>query len=181
LSTNTDKAVQTFYVDALDPADAVGVARRARKISNHATFFKVGQCLNRTLVCVVKAGSTNSTIKVLECTHDNKAGKKQPALRKLLQGGGDSLKVLKEFYVNHESTSLHFLKSKLCLGCPKGFEIIDLQTLEIQGLLDPDDSSLDFVQKRETVRPYAIFRVDTEFLLCYDGELHGSFRHPIGL
>lgn len=64
--------------------------------------------------------------------------------------------------------SVHFLKSKLCVGCVKGFEIVDLETLDTQGLLDPADSSLDFVQKRENVKPLAIFRIDGEFLLCYD-------------
>ena len=63
---------------------------------------------------------------------------------------------------------MHFLKSKLCVGCVKGFEIVDLETLDTQGLLDPADSSLDFVQKRENVKPLAIFRIDGEFLLCYD-------------
>ena len=64
---------------------------------------------------------------------------------------------------------MHFLKSKLCVGCTKGFEIVDLETLDTQGLLDPADSSLDFVQKRESARPIAIYRVDGDFLLCYDG------------
>lgn len=68
-----------------------------------------------------------------------------------------------------ESSSIHFLRTKLCVGCTKGFEIVDLETLDAQGLLDPNDTSLDFVQKRENVRPMAIFRVDSEFLLCYEG------------
>jgi hypothetical protein len=42
-------------------------------------------------------------------------------------------------------------------------------TLDTQGLLDPADSSLDFVQKRENVRPIAIYRIDNDFMLCYDG------------
>jgi hypothetical protein len=88
-----DKAVQTFFVDNLDPGDAVGAAKRARKISSHATFFKAGQCLGRTLVCIVKSGSVSSTIKTLEPI-DQVRGKKQPALRKFLQGT-DSLRVFK--------------------------------------------------------------------------------------
>lgn len=64
---------------------------------------------------------------------------------------------------------MHFLKSKLCVGCTKGFEIVDLDTLDTQGLLDPADSSLDFIQKRENARPIAIYRVEGDFLLCYDG------------
>lgn len=68
-----------------------------------------------------------------------------------------------------ESSSIHFLRTKLCVGCTKGFEIVDLESLDAQGLLDPNDASLDFVQKRDNVRPMAIFRVDSEFLLCYEG------------
>ena len=167
---HADKAVQTFFVDHLDPGDAVGAAKRARKISAHATFFKAGQCLGRTLVCVVKSGNVSSTIKTLEPI-DQVRGKKQPAIRKFLQGSNESLRVFKEFYIPTESSSVHFLKSKLCVGCTKGFEIVDLETLDTQGLLDPADSSLDFVQKRENAKPVAIYRIDGEFLLCYDGEL----------
>ncbi|GAA6018628.1 hypothetical protein JCM10207_008986 [Rhodosporidiobolus poonsookiae] len=162
-----DKAVQTFFVDHLDPGDAIGAAKRARKISASATFFKAGQCLGRTLVCVVKSGNVSSTIKTLEPI-DQVRGKKQPALRKFLQGSNESLRVFKEFYIPTESSSVHFLKSKLCVGCTKGFEIVDLETLDTQGLLDPADSSLDFVQKRENAKPIAIYRIEGEFLLCYD-------------
>lgn len=55
------------------------------------------------------------------------------------------------------------------MGCTKGFEIVDLETLETQALLDPSDGALDFVQKREDVRPMAIYRIENDFLLCYDG------------
>ena len=55
------------------------------------------------------------------------------------------------------------------MGCTKGFEIVDLETLDTQALLDPSDTSLDFVQKRDDVRPMAIYRIESDFLLCYDG------------
>ena len=58
----------------------------------------------------------------------------------------------------------------MCVGCSRGFEIVDLETLDTQGLLDPSDQSLDFVRKREGLRPLAIYRIDSEFLLCYDGK-----------
>jgi len=54
------------------------------------------------------------------------------------------------------------------VGCSKGFEIVDLESLDTQSLLDPADASLDFVRKRENLRPMAIYRIDNEFLLCYD-------------
>jgi RHO1 GDP-GTP exchange protein 1/2 len=88
--------VQTFHIDSLDPADAVGAAKRARKISSSATFFKTGHCVNRTLVCVVKSGTVSSTIKALEPVDQSVRHKKQPGLRKLLPTHQDSLKVFKE-------------------------------------------------------------------------------------
>lgn len=164
-----EKSVHTFTLDALDPADPMGSLKRGRRISSHTSFFKAGQCLGRTLVCVVKSSSLSSTIKTLEPIEQNvRVGKKQQTFRKLLQGGQDSLRVFKEFYIPTESSSIHFLKTKLCVGCTKGFEIVDLETLDTQGLLDPADSNLDFVQKKENVKPIAIYRIDGDFLLCYD-------------
>jgi hypothetical protein len=75
---------------------------------------------------------------------------------------------LKEFYIPTVSSSVHFLKSKLCIGCQKGFEIVNLETLDVLGLLDPADHSLDFVARREAVKPISIFRIEAEFLLCYE-------------
>jgi RHO1 GDP-GTP exchange protein 1/2 len=75
-----------------------------------------------------------------------------------------------EFYIPLQSSSIHFLRTRLCVGCANGFEIVDLETLDTQGLIDPSDASLDFVRKREGLRPIAIFRIGNEFLLCYDGE-----------
>jgi len=72
-----------------------------------------------------------------------------------------------EFYIPMESNSIHFLRSKLCVGGAKGFEIVSLETLETQSLLDQADTSLDFVVRRENVKPIYIERTPSEFLLCY--------------
>ena len=77
---------------------------------------------------------------------------------------------IQEFYIPVESTSIHYLKTKMCVGCSRGFEIVDLESLDTQGLLDPHDESLEFVRKRENLRPMAIYRIHNDFLLCYDGE-----------
>jgi len=61
------------------------------------------------------------------------------------------------------------------MGCTKGFLIVDLETLDTQPLVDPTDPSLEFIEKKDNLRPLAIFRVDTEFLLCYDGMSNASF------
>jgi hypothetical protein len=95
-----DKVVMTFWMDGLDPNDAAGAAKRARKVSSNASFFKVGDCLGRKLVCVVKAGSVSSTIKTLEPTDNlnhqlNVRTRTKPAFRKIIPANNDALKVYK--------------------------------------------------------------------------------------
>ncbi|KAH7927342.1 CNH-domain-containing protein [Leucogyrophana mollusca] len=164
----SERQVITFPLDALDPLDPMAGLKRAKRISSHTSFFKAGICLGKVLVCVVKSSPLSSTIKTLEPIDQNIRGRSKPTFRKLLQGGNDTLKLFREFYIPVESSSIHFLKTKLCVGCSKGFEIVDLESLDTQGLLDPADASLDFVRKRENLRPMAIYRIDNEFLLCYD-------------
>ena len=89
-----------------------------------------------------------------------------------------NLGMAQEFYIPLESSSLHFLKTKLCVGNAKGFEIVDLESLDTQGLLDPSDESLDFVKKKENLRPMAIYRIANEFLLCYDGSFGFDVSRP---
>ncbi|KAI6149870.1 CNH-domain-containing protein [Pisolithus tinctorius] len=164
----SERQVVTFPLDALDPKDPTAGLRRAKRISSHTSFFKAGICLGKVLVCVVKSSPLSSTIKTLEPIDQNVRGRSKPTFRKLLQGGNDTLKLFREFYIPVESSSIHFLKTKLCVGCSKGFEIVDLESLDTQGLLDPADASLEFVRKKENLRPMAIYRIDNEFLLCYD-------------
>ena len=86
---------------------------------------------------------------------------------KMFNSGQDELKAFKEFYIPTESSSIHFLKAKLCVACAKGFEVVSLETLETQSLLDQADTSLDFVARKEGVRPIHIERLNGEFLLNY--------------
>ncbi|QRV74343.1 Rho guanine nucleotide exchange factor [Ceratobasidium sp. AG-Ba] len=163
----SERSVLTFPLDALELPDPAGSMKRMKRIASHTSFFKAGFCLGKTLVCVVKASSLSSTIKTLEPIDQTVRGKNKPTFKKLLQGGNDTLKVFKEFYIPTESHSIHFLKTKLCVACTKGFEIVDLETLDTQVLLDPADASLDFVQRQYDARPLSIYRIDGEFLLCY--------------
>jgi hypothetical protein len=166
--------VITFPLDALEAMDPLAGLKRAKRIAAHTSFFKSGVCVGRTFVCVVKTSPISSTIKVFEPIDQNVRGRNKPTFRKLLQGGNDTLRIYKEFYIPVQSTSIHFLRTKLCVACVNGFEIIDPDTLDTQGLLDPNDESLEFVRRRgENTRPkpVAIYRIENEFLLCYDGAL----------
>ncbi|KAJ7149739.1 RhoGEF Rgf2 [Mycena crocata] len=164
----SERQVLTFPLDALDHMDPMAGLKRAKRIATHTSFFKAGFCLGRVLVCIVKSTQLSSTFKALEPIEQTVRGRAKPTFKKLLQGGNDTLKPFREFYIPVESTSIHYLKTRMCIGCSKGFEIVDLESLETQGLLDPADESLEFVRKRENLRPMAIYRINNDFLLCYD-------------
>ncbi|KAF8630462.1 hypothetical protein AX15_002911 [Amanita polypyramis BW_CC] len=164
----SERQVVTCPLEALDPIDPMGGLKRSKRVSSHTSFFKAGHCLGKVLVCIVKSSQLSSTFKTMEPIDRNIRGRSKPTFRELLRGGNDALKLFREFYIPVDSTSIHFLKTKLCVGCSRGFEIVDLETLDTQGLLDPNDESLEFVRRRENLRPMAIYRVQNEFLLCYD-------------
>jgi hypothetical protein len=162
----SDKTLFSYSLEALDPDDNNAVAKRPRKIC-HANFFKSGICLGQQLVASVKTSGLSTTIKVFE-PKENMANKsRKSGFAKMLSTGQDQLKPYKEFYIPTESTSIHFLRSKLCVGCTKGFEVVSLETLETQSLLDQADTSLDFVVRKENIKPIHIERMASEFLLCY--------------
>ncbi|KAG8752819.1 RHO1 GDP-GTP exchange protein 2 [Serendipita sp. 396] len=164
----SERSVITFPLEVLTPMDPTAGLKRGKRIATHTSFFKAGICMNRVIVCVVKTSALSTTVKTFEPIEQNALNKSKPTFKKLLQGGNDTLKLFKEFYIPVESHSLSVLRSRLCIGCARGFQILDLESLETQPLVDPSDPSLEFIDKKDNLRPLAIFRVDTEFLLCYD-------------
>lgn len=141
--------------------------KRGKRIQSTCNFFKAGICLGRHMVCCVRSTALSTTIKVYEPNDAMTRAKKQKGLSKMFNGGQDELMPFKEFYIPIESTSVHFLRTKLCVACSRGFEVVSLETLETQSLLDQADTSLDFVARKENVRPIRIERLDGEFLLNY--------------
>ena len=109
----------------------------------------------------------STTIKVFEPNDAMISHKKQKGIGRFISAGQDELKPFKEFSIPTELWSVHFLKSKLCVACSRGFEVVSLETLETQSLLDQADTSLDFVARKESVRPLHIERLNGEFLLSY--------------
>ncbi|KAL1860088.1 RHO1 GDP-GTP exchange protein 2 [Paecilomyces lecythidis] len=164
----SNKTLSSYPMEALEVTEGQNpLARRPKKIQGHANFFKAGIGLGRHLVCSVKTSALSTTIKVFEPMDNLAKGKKKPALSKMFQGGQDTLKPFKEYYIPAESSSVHFLRSTLCVGCARGFEVVSLETTESQSLLDQADTSLDFVARKENVKPIHIERMNGEFLLNY--------------
>ncbi|OKL64531.1 Rho1 guanine nucleotide exchange factor 1 [Talaromyces atroroseus] len=167
-----NKTLSSYPMEALEVNEGQNpLARRPKKIQGHANFFKVGIGLGRHLVCSVKTSALSTTIKVFEPMESLTRGGRKPALGKMFRGGQDALKPFKssvqEYYIPAESSSVHFLRSTLCVGCARGFEVVSLETTESQSLLDQADTSLDFVARKENVKPIYIERLNGEFLLNY--------------
>ncbi|KAI8897331.1 CNH domain-containing protein [Globomyces pollinis-pini] len=173
-----DKTLLLYPVRVLlEQCESFSVANdkiKPQKVGSSVTFFKQGTCQGQQLLCAVKSTPINTTVKVFEPI----AGVKSSGF-KLFKAGVDNLKLVKEFYIPSESKSIHFFSSKFCVGCVKGFELVDFTTLDTQGFLEPNDPTLDFVLKREQVRPIAIFRLQNgNFLLCYND--FGFFLDKLG-
>ncbi len=115
----------------------------------------------------MKSSALSTTVKVFEPNDAMAKAKKQKGFGKMFNAGQDELTVFQEFYIPTESSSIHFLKSSLCVASARGFEVVSLKTLETQSLLDQADTSLDFVARKEGAKPINIERLNGEFLLNY--------------
>jgi len=165
----TDKTLYAYPLDALEVEDGKthAVNRKGRKIC-HANHFKAGICQGQQLVSCVKPSTLSSTIRVYEPT-DQRASAQRSGVAKILGGAhqDNSLILKKELYIPAESTSIHHLRSKLCVGTTRGFELVNIDSTETQTLLNQADTSLDFVQGKENIKPIHIERIGSQFLLCY--------------
>jgi len=161
-----NKSLVSYPLSTLEQAEG-SMSGRPKKIQNHCSYFRTGICLGRHLVACVKSHAMSSTIKVFEPNDAMISYKKQKGIGRFISAGQDELKPFKEVYLPTEASSVHFLKSKLCVACTRGFEVVSLETLETQALLDQADTSLDFVARKESVRPLHIERLNGEFLLSY--------------
>ena len=169
-----DKTLWTFPLDILTPT-ASPQAKRGRSVSQNTAFFHVGECLSKTLVCVVKSNTLSATtIRVLEpvIMDENKKTKSLFSLKRLVRGGPVGLKAYKDLYLPSEASSINLLKSKMCISSPREIGVVDMKNFGVQALLDPEDEELGFVFQRPDVRPITIYRIQfAEYLVCYNGKI----------
>ncbi|KAF8728433.1 hypothetical protein RHS02_07923, partial [Rhizoctonia solani] len=160
-----ERSVFTFPLDALDLFDRMNRAVRLSRAQ--VSFFKVGLCMGRTVVCIVKTGSLSSTVKILESVGSPAGSNLNRNVKTSFKDTSNRLKIWKDFYLPAELYSVQFLKTKLCVAGSAGFEVVDLETLDTQVLLDPADNALNFVGQYKNPRPLDVYRVGDEFLVCY--------------
>ncbi|KAI9248319.1 CNH domain-containing protein [Phascolomyces articulosus] len=171
-----DKAFYAYPLDTLllDP-ELAGSGKSSnsnrrgnagRKINSHVSFFKIGKiqrssAAEKTLVCFVRQNAMTSTIRALE--------PQQHHLGRLIRGPHDSLRIYKDLYIPGVASSIQFFRNIICVGCPKGFQMVDLGSTEVQSVLDPSDSRHQSILQRENLKPITMFRNDDgNILLCYN-------------
>ncbi|MCO5573443.1 hypothetical protein L7F22_027214 [Adiantum nelumboides] len=181
-----DKVLISYSLDALVPsANSPSNPRPPQKLSGNrdVMFFAVGQVKDRTLLVYMKKKPNESVFRALEPVA---AGVKGDHTKGGSGGGGlfgkfgkdsrssDWFREYKTFFIPSEAYSMQFLRSKLCIVCARGFEIIDLDHLYPGTIPDfsstRDDPKVYALNRRiETVKPLGMFKNrEGEFILCYD-------------
>lgn len=151
-----DKQLFEFDLSCTDLLDHHKNTRLGKLLALQLLFFKTGICDGKLLVCGAKLGA-NHLIIIFEPTNPfdrlNKGKLRRTEIREIL------------FLL--DPVSISFLKTKLCIGCTKGFEILLLKDGQKEPILDEADPLLDFAILRDQVTPLAIHRLNKEFMLCY--------------
>ncbi|ABN64294.1 Gdp-GTP Exchange Protein (GEP) for the Rho1p Small GTP-binding Protein [Scheffersomyces stipitis CBS 6054] len=154
----SDKTLYEFDLSCTDSLDHQKNTKSGKMILNHVSFFKIGICDGRLLVCAAKTGSTHS-ISIFEPANPFDKNNQRNKNKKY---------DIQEVTFSSDPISISFLKTMLCVGCTKGFESLSLEKGMKESILDEADPSLDFAIQRETVTPLAIHRLGrSDFLLCY--------------
>ncbi|KAG0166290.1 RHO1 GDP-GTP exchange protein 2 [Apophysomyces sp. BC1034] len=172
-----DKILYTYSLTTLLSHES-GI-KRGRKISSHVSFFKVGQVLDKTdpdrrvektLVCFVRFNAMTSTIRALEpCESVDPKKKSKHHLGRLIRGSNEVLRVYKDLYIPGEASSIQYFKNIICVGCVKGFQMVNINSAEVESVLDPTDEQNQVVLHRESMKPISMFKhQDGDILLCYN-------------
>lgn len=153
----SDKALYEFDLTCTDSLDHVKNTKLGKLIMTHISFFKIGVCDGKLLIIGAKTGSQHS-ICIFEPINPFDPKQKNRNKNKI---------EIQEIPFTSDPISISYMKSKLCIGCTKGFEILSLQSGNKEPILDEADPSLDFATQRELVTPLAIYRIGKDVLLCY--------------
>lgn len=150
-----DKKLLYWPTSVLEGGDPAKNAKLGKELMNHVSFFKIGVCDGRMLLCAAK--STSNIVRIFEPV-DPIQQKKQK--KKFINDKDD-------IHFTSEPVSINFLKTKLCVGCSNGFQIVSLINNTMETLLDPADTSLEFVTTKEGLKPLEIDRINSDLLLSY--------------
>ncbi|EGN96888.1 hypothetical protein SERLA73DRAFT_58376 [Serpula lacrymans var. lacrymans S7.3] len=173
-----DKSLFAYHIEALVPSSpqSAHTSQTPQKINGtrDVHFFSVGNLGGRTLVIYMKKKGLDSVFRVLEPVVGKINERNKPPLSFTSRFGirtprSEWFRLYREFFLPSESFDLIFLKAKIAILCTKGFEIMDLTDFKSVTIPLRDDARYERLAKRcESCKPIGMFRVDNEFLLCYD-------------
>ncbi|KAI8070978.1 hypothetical protein BC940DRAFT_325456 [Gongronella butleri] len=181
-----DKTLYAYALEALDPtARKTSNDKPFQRIAQSISYFNAGVCNGRPLVIAMKKRGLDSHFKAFEPVCGDL---RDPANSRFLTTKTGLFgkthawfRVHKEFYVGADSSAVHFLKARVVVVCPRGFEVIDLDNLHLNRNI-PDLSQPDFafVTQRTDVLPLGFFKCRQHYLLCYNTfaflvDTHGNF------
>ncbi|CAH1760049.1 14595_t:CDS:2, partial [Entrophospora sp. SA101] len=155
---------------------------RHRLSNGHVNYFNAGKIKDKALIVFMKRKGLDSYFKTLEAVYSfdptNEKYHHRSSISKkgfgFIQSKNEWFKEYKEFNIPSDSYSVNFLKTKLCVTCARGFEIVNLDSLR-KIVTIPDfaqhQSLLPIAKLCENSKPLAMFKIGDEYLLCYDGKL----------
>ncbi|CAG8438590.1 10628_t:CDS:10 [Funneliformis caledonium] len=145
-----DKALWAYSLESLIPSSTSTntsgrTQTRQRLASSNIQYFNVGTIRDRTFLVFMKKKGLESHFKVLEPIGTT----------------------------GQQSYSVNFLRSRLCVTCTRGFEIVNLESLQNGTIPDLSHPQFSNIARRcDNSKPLGMFRLDesysNEFLLCYD-------------
>ncbi|KAH7108260.1 CNH-domain-containing protein [Auriculariales sp. MPI-PUGE-AT-0066] len=171
LSENT---LSAFPLDSLSREQPISPHRHSQVISNMTSFFMLGIVFGKMVVAVVRSRPLDSYIKLYEIVNSTrlpsslKAGP-DDTLVSFSEGSTITIKFMKRIEHPIEISWIRLGSSKISIGCSKGISLVDIQTLYTQDLIDPHYAPSSPLARIESgTRPLGMFRIDSEFLLCYE-------------
>lgn len=150
-----DKLLYEYDLSCTDLLDHVRNTRAGKLLVLHILFFKTGICDGKLLVCGARTGATHLVV-IFEPA--NPFDRTKNKLRR---------PEITEVAFASDPVLISFLKTKLCIGCTKDFEILLLKDGQKEPILDDADPLLGFAIHRDPVTPLAIYTLNREFLLVY--------------
>ncbi|KAJ3096488.1 RHO1 GDP-GTP exchange protein 2 [Phlyctochytrium planicorne] len=157
----TDKTLVCFQLEAVLGATQAVTLAQARKVADNIDFFRIGMSAGKTYVCAIQSNQLRSNIKLIDPTQEK---------RRFMSRVSEFL-IEKEFYIPTLATSIDFLKSKLVVGCSRGFEIVDLKRIGAESnapLMDAAVVSSVWNSLDVQLYPISVYRtIEGDFLLCF--------------
>ncbi|EJD52778.1 CNH-domain-containing protein [Auricularia subglabra TFB-10046 SS5] len=174
LFTLSNHCVTAFPLDALSAAEPIVPHRRAQIVSNMASFFQLGTAMGRVVLAVVRSRPLNSHVKLFEVvdpaalqrSHNRKISVSVGPEDPLVESPDMALRPFKRIEHPLEITWIRLGQSKLCVSCARGISVVDIETLVTQDVIDPIYAPA--TPLAHAGRALAMFRIDDEFLLCYE-------------